>query len=54
MWLMVVRCRAALQQDIFLRARVCRNIDGMDLHLFEEALKLRRKFLAEQGQRLTT
>ena len=33
-----------------LQARVARNVDGMDLHLFEEALKLHRQFLRQQQE----
>mmetsp|Transcript_45600 Transcript_45600/g.71454 ORF Transcript_45600/g.71454 Transcript_45600/m.71454 type:complete len:125 (+) Transcript_45600:238-612(+) len=32
------------QQVPCVRARVARNVDGMDVHLFQEALKVRRKF----------
>lgn len=30
-----------------VRARVCRNVDGLDTHLFEKALEVRRAFLAD-------
>eukprot|EP00904_Undaria_pinnatifida_P009401 jgi/Undpi1/5591/HiC_scaffold_2.g00867.m1 len=30
-----------------VKARVCRNVDGLDTHLFEKALEVRRKFLAD-------
>ncbi|CAN0503980.1 unnamed protein product, partial [Ectocarpus sp. 8 AP-2014] len=28
-----------------VKARVCRNVDGLDTHLFERALQVRRAFL---------
>jgi len=33
----------------FVKARIARNVDGMDLKLFEKALVLRRRFEAQQG-----
>lgn len=30
-----------------VKARVCRNVDGLDTHLFEKALEVRRAFLAD-------
>eukprot|EP00903_Cladosiphon_okamuranus_P007066 g6868.t1 len=30
-----------------VKARVCRNVDGLDTHLFEKALQVRRAFLAD-------
>ena len=34
-----------------VKARVCRNVDGLDTHLFEKALQVRRAFLADQAYR---
>lgn len=30
-----------------VKARVCRKVDGLDTHLFEQALAIRRQFLAD-------
>ena len=35
------------QDPVLLQARVVRNVDGMDMDLFEGALKIRRNFEAE-------
>ncbi len=32
-----------------LRVRVARNVDGMDVALYDEVLKLRRQFEAERA-----
>eukprot|EP00250_Pteridium_aquilinum_P034830 c8178_g1_i1 orf=17-406(+) len=35
------------QQEIFLQARVGRNVDGIDVKLYDKALELRRQFEAK-------
>ncbi|XP_024538129.1 uncharacterized protein LOC112348939 [Selaginella moellendorffii] len=40
-----------LQSGMMLRARVARNVDGLDVKLYEKALRLRRIF---QEQRATS
>lgn len=38
----------------FIQARILRNYNGIDMTLFEEALKLRRKYLKDQGAQYGT
>jgi len=35
------------QEGLILRARISRNVDGLDVSLYEQALSLRRKFEAQ-------
>ena len=41
--------RTGDSMDITLRARVAMNVDGIDVPLFERALRMRRKYEEDRG-----